>query len=134
MRLWYSARGAAILTVGFAVGILLFSSIPAKSMPAPKSLWRWDKLIHAVEYAMLASLSMRVVFLRTRAAWSSALLAAVFACGFGVCDELYQSTTPGRDSSPFDMLADAAGACFACFVWAVVYSRRRPQHGHRSNF
>lgn len=130
---WYSARLVTGLAVGFVLVILAFSSIPATTMPKSPSLWRWDKVIHATEYAILGALLFRVLILRGLGLKTTLALAACIASFFGVLDEIYQSTTPGRDSSGFDMLADATGACFACIASAVVYSRTRTHHGHTSN-
>lgn len=130
---WYSARVVTGVAVGFVLVILAFSSIPATTMPKSPSLWRWDKVIHATEYALLGTLLFRVLLLRGLGLKTTLVLAACVASLFGVLDETYQSTTPGRDSSGFDMLADAAGACFACIASAVVYFRARTQHGHTSN-
>ncbi len=131
--IWHSPKAVMGLALGFAAIILAFSSIPATTMPKSPSLWRWDKVIHATEYACLGTLVFRAFALRGLKPWFAMFTAAAIAGSFGVLDELYQSTTPGRDSSGYDMMADAAGACFACLVSAVLYSRMGVQDGHTSN-
>lgn len=128
-----SARRAWLPALAFAALILGVSSIPARSMPEAQSLWRLDKLVHALEYAVLATLVHRA--LRMSRAGNLFFLALVSAVGcalFGGLDELYQSTVPGRDSSPLDALADLVGASFASIMSAVFYSRQRSTHGYHS--
>ena len=40
--------------------------------------------------------------------------------GYGILDELHQSTVPGRDASTYDVITDAVAA--ACVIWIVKYS------------
>ncbi len=126
-----SRAGAWWPVLGFALLILAVSSIPAHSMPSSESLWRFDKLIHATEYGILSALLHRAM--RVSFTWNIVLLSVLcaLACAaFGGLDELYQSTTPGRDSSVFDALADLTGAGFASILSAVLYSRQRSLRGH----
>jgi VanZ family protein len=120
---------AWLMAAGFAGAILAVSSIPAHSMPRAPELWRWDKLIHALEYALATTLFYRALELSRPARDRRSLIFRVLLCvllysGFGVLDELYQSTVPGRDSSVYDVMADILGACFASIGSAVFYSRR----------
>jgi VanZ family protein len=59
-------------------------------------------VLHLVLYAALFVLLRQT--LRGRDA-----TAAVLALAVGVADELIQSTVPGRDATPVDVLVDAAG-------------------------
>jgi VanZ family protein len=116
------------MALAFFALILGVSSIPATSMPQAPTLWRWDKLIHAAEYAVAATLLYRAMTLgptiqRRISPAFRFLICLLFCSIFGVLDELYQGTVSGRNSSPYDMLADIAGASFACVANAVFYSR-----------
>ncbi len=133
LDVWRSPRNALLLAIGFAVLILAASSVPADRMPKSASLWRWDKVVHATEYAVLATLVFRAFALRAASLATSFLATIALCCVFGILDETYQSTVPGRDSSHFDMLADSVGACFACVANAVLYSRTRNSHVHNTN-
>lgn len=82
--------------------IFAASSIPGRSVPAPPILG-WDKLVHAVVYAVLAALLVRATGGRLALALAIAIL-------YGVTDELHQALVPGRFADPFDALADAIGA------------------------
>lgn len=123
-----SVRLAWAMALGFFALILAVSSIPAESMPKSPELWRWDKLIHALEYAVAAVLLFRAMQMGPRSIarmstlWRF-LICLLFCSAFGVLDELYQGTVAGRNSSPYDMLADITGAGFASLGSAVFYSR-----------
>jgi VanZ family protein len=117
--------------LAYAALILGLSSIPARSMPESPGLWRWDKLIHACEYAGFAFLLRRAAGGGSARRWQLAVLVVVAAACFGVLDELYQSTTAGRDSSGYDALADFLGACFGSAAWTVFYYRRRRAQSSR---
>ncbi len=123
---WRNAKLAWPMALGFFALILAVSSIPAESMPHAPTLWRWDKLIHAAEYGVAATLLYRAMSLSLPRLSPTMrfLFCLVFCSSFGVLDELYQGTVPGRHSSPYDMLADIAGASFACVASAVFYSRQ----------
>lgn len=124
-----SPKMAWALAAGFALAILGVSSIPAHSMPKAPGLWRWDKLIHAAEYAIAATLFYRALTLSRpirdlRRVVGRVLLCVLLYSAFAALDELYQSTVPGRDSSIYDVAADILGACFASIGSAVFYFRR----------
>jgi VanZ family protein len=102
----------------YAAAIVALSSIPSHRFPT-SDLWSFDKVLHMIEYTGLGLLLCRAMTLAT--ARPIAYLAAfVVAAGFGVLDELYQSTTPGRNSSAFDAIADCAGAAVGVALWWVI--------------
>lgn len=74
-----------------------------------------DKAAHAGAYGLLAFF----FWLALR----RAVLPIVLSTLYGVSDELHQAFVPGRSLDPFDLLADAAGACL--FMLAVSYLTRR---------
>lgn len=83
---------------------------------APRALWDFDKVLHLVEYGALAALLLR--------ATQRPALSLLTASLFGVSDEVHQYFVPDRSASPYDALADAAGAGIVCAMW---YWRRRPK-------
>jgi len=122
--------------LAYAALILLVSSIPASSMPVSQTLWSLDKVMHCLEYAVLAALLSRALAasapgLGPAALWAAAMLGAAL---FGAVDEWYQSFTPGRLSSRYDALADAAGAVAGAALNGLWLVRRKgsQSHGHRS--
>ncbi len=118
------------LALGFALLILMVSSIPATQMPKAPGLWRWDKLIHGTEYFLFGLLLFRALQYRSGIALSLFTIAGltiVMGTSFGGMDELYQSTVPGRDSSIFDVLADMLGASFAS-IGSLVFNSRSKEY------
>jgi VanZ family protein len=79
-------------------------------MPPP-GFAHQDKLIHALEYAMLAALLVRALVLGPPrlVAGTAVWVAVVAAVLFGISDELHQIVTPGRDASVADVIADSCG-------------------------
>lgn len=70
----------------------------------------FDKVIHFFAYGLLGTLVVRLP--RVRRLRAGAFWAAVaVATGYGVFDELYQSTT-GRHADVYDWIADALGSAF----------------------
>ncbi|MGB0910514.1 MAG: VanZ family protein [Nitrospirales bacterium] len=84
-----------------------------------------DKIIHAIEYAILAVLFYRVYLY---GAGSSAtvyapMLAIVSAILFGMTDEVHQYFVPHRHADGWDVFADAVGALFGVRLWQWLRSR-----------
>ncbi|MEY4703894.1 MAG: hypothetical protein RL042_90 [Nitrospirota bacterium] len=74
-----------------------------------------DKVLHAVEYGILALLCYRA-FRRAAGpvlARQAVVLAIVTASVYGLTDEVHQAFVPLRDASWQDWLADTIGAAFA---------------------
>jgi VanZ family protein len=105
------------------------SSIPGLSAE-DVDLPRWfDKVVHAVEYAVLALLIYRGFgYGQSQPRWITVLIAVATGTGLAALDELYQRTVPGRFSSAFDFAADAVGV-LAGTLLAVFRQRIR---GERS--
>jgi len=110
--LWYWAP-----VVGYA-GLIFFLSAqshPEEQLPSFLLKGISDKVLHAVEYAMLALLCYRAF--RWAAgpvvARQAVVLAIVTASVFGLTDEVHQLFVPFRESSWQDWLADTVGATLA---------------------
>lgn len=105
--------------------IFVLSSFQLQA-PAIDELPFKDKLVHAVEYALLGGLCAHAA----RRTWPlhhgvrTMLVGAFLATAFGVTDELHQSFVPGRNADLMDIVADALGALFGAVV-AAVSGRRR---------
>jgi VanZ family protein len=111
-------RRWAIAAAGVAVAIFVLSSIPAEEL-ARTGIRIWDKAAHAGVWAVLAFCVGRALGARPRAT----LVAIALGVGYGVLDEIHQSFTPGRDTSGWDIVADATGAVIGALAAAAV--RRR---------
>ena len=83
-----------------------------------------DKVLHAVEYAILSLLCYRAF---RWAAWpavaqQAVVLAIVTASVYGLTDEAHQLFVPFRESSWQDWLADTAGAAIGALSWRTIRS------------
>ncbi len=82
-----------------------------------------DKVAHLMVYGLLAFVAARWLSREKRNLSPGAitLLAAVFAIGYGITDEIHQGFVPGRDASFLDLAADGLGAVAGswafCFFW-----------------
>ncbi len=80
-----------------------------------------DKLLHFVEYALLAALTARAInsLPRPDAWWLVLLLTFLVVAVLGILDELYQSTIPHRSPEVLDWVADAAGGLLggSCYLF-----------------
>ncbi len=83
-----------------------------------------DKVLHAVEYAVLGGLCYRA-FRRGvsgQVASHALLFAIVTASLYGVTDEAHQFFVPFRESSWQDWVADTAGATIGALSWRFIRS------------
>ena len=110
--LWYWAP-----VVGYAGLIFSLSSLSHPEEQLPSFLLKGisDKVLHAVEYAMLALLCHRAFRWAAgpAVARQAVVLAIVTASVFGLTDEVHQLFVPFRESSWQDWLADTVGATLA---------------------
>jgi VanZ family protein len=81
-----------------------------------------DKLLHFIEYTLLAALTARAInsLPKPDAWWLVLLLTFLVVAVLGVLDELYQSTIPHRSAEVLDWVADAAGGLAGgiCYLMA----------------
>ncbi|MCP9454838.1 MAG: VanZ family protein [Nitrospira sp.] len=100
--------------VGVYAGLIFYlSSQPHPEERLPSFVWLFsDKVLHAVEYAVLGGLFYRAFRWGTNEAvkpWAG-LLAVLATSLYGLSDEIHQSFVPHRDASGWDWLADSVGA------------------------
>lgn len=84
----------------------------------------WDKLLHTVGYAVLGVLALRAFhggFERLRP--EPTFYAGLAVILWGISDEIHQSFVPGRDATPWDVLADVVGFVIAVVLFATVTLR-----------
>ena len=83
-----------------------------------------DKVLHAVEYGILALLCYRAFRWAAgpAVARQAVVLAIVTASVYGVTDEVHQFFVPFRESSWLDWLADTIGAAIGALSWRFIRS------------
>jgi VanZ family protein len=118
---WYWAP--AVLYAS-AIFYLSSQSHPEDKLPSFLFEEVSDKVLHAVEYAILAVLCYRAF--RWAAGPSFArqglVLAIITASVYGITDEMHQFFVPFRESSWQDWLADTVGAAVGALSWRSIRS------------
>ena len=102
----------------WAATILWLSSLPPQELPDAAFL-AWDKINHVLAYALggwLAASALRLS--RPSASAVSRIIGAVILIAvFGVLDEAFQTSTPGRTGGSLsDWVADVFGAVFGALA------------------
>ena len=110
--------------VGYAGLIFYFSAQPNPEDLLPSFLFEdvSDKVLHAVEYGLLALVCYRA-FRRGAGplvARQALVLAIVTASVFGITDEVHQFFVPFRESTWQDWLADTIGAVIGATGWRSI--------------
>jgi VanZ family protein len=101
--------------------VLFLSSRPHLSLPS--AIPHLDKAAHFTEYALLGCLLRRALAMTLPGGRGATIVAIFLVALLGAGDELFQSTVPGRESSPMDWLGDLLGGA----TGAVVMYLRRPR-------
>ena len=119
---------AAWLPVAAYMALIFYlSSLPHPDEQLPKFLFETlgDKVLHAIEYAVLAVLAYRAF--RRAAGPYAARYAVVFAAGaasfYGVTDEVHQAFVPFRTATWLDWVADTAGGIIGAVTAQRVTER-----------
>ena len=121
-------RTAAWLPVATYMALIFYmSSLPHPDEQLPQFLFETlgDKVLHVIEYAVLAMLSYRA-FRRaagTYAARYAVLFAAAAASVYGVTDEVHQAFVPFRTATWLDWGADTAGGIIGAVTAQRVMDR-----------
>ncbi len=105
--------------------IFVLSAQPGLSVPG--TFEYRDKVAHTLEYGGLGWL----VYRAARDSWPATpalrrvLLTALALSALGALDEKFQSFIPGRDSTPYDWMADTFGGALAQIAGVGFDKRRR---------
>jgi VanZ family protein len=107
----------------FYAGIIFFLS----SYPIPAQMPSFafsDKVVHIMEYGILASLIYMALKSTHTVTYKFILLAFVLAFLYGISDEVHQYFVPGRHADIFDVMANGIGAF--CFPLVLQKFRMKP--------
>jgi len=113
--------------VALYAGVIFFLSAqshPEEQLPSFLLKDVSDKVLHAVEYGILALLCYRAFRWAAgpAAARQAVVLAIVTASVYGLTDEAHQFFVPFRESSWLDWLADTIGAVIGAMSWRFIRS------------
>ncbi len=88
--------------------VLLMALYFSSSAEAVPGSLQGSRLAHAFEYAVISLLIFRALY--ASKVKNAAIYAAVLAVMFGVLDEIYQISVPGRVFEYGDIIANSVGA------------------------
>lgn len=113
--------------VALYAGVIFFLSAqshPEEQLPSFLLKDVSDKVLHAVEYGILALLCYRAFRWAAgpAVARQAVVLAIVTASVYGLTDEAHQFFVPFRESSWLDWLADTIGAAIGAMSWRFIRS------------
>lgn len=115
--------------VGYALLIVFLSAQSTPSQYVPGFLFGLsDKILHALEYGILALLLYRAFKHTVNTRWTVGL-SILTAVAFGLTDEIHQWFVPNREADVFDLLADGLGATLLVCAWVFVVEK----HQNRKN-
>ncbi|MDF0673404.1 MAG: VanZ family protein [Nitrospira sp.] len=111
---------------GYAGLIFYLSAQSHPETHVPFVTYFSDKVLHAVEYAVLGALCYRAIRGSGNDSWGQvAIPAAILLTSlYGVSDEVHQAFVPFRESSWLDWLADTVGAALGVTVMHRALSFR----------
>ena len=112
---WY---WGPVLAYAFLIFFLSSQSTPSQYIPGLLQGIS-DKILHALEYGLLAILLYRALTHTIDTKWPMTL-SIFMALGYGLSDEIHQWFVPQRESDIFDVLADGFGASLLVFAWVFV--------------
>jgi VanZ family protein len=102
----------------YMLAIFHFSS---ESQPMPVVTEHvWDKLLHFVEYGVLAGLFARGLIAERVRLLRAVVLAVMLTSFYGATDEYHQAFVPLRSSDVHDWFADSLGASIGAFAYAAL--------------
>jgi VanZ family protein len=127
--LWY--WGPVALYAGL-IFQLSSQSHPEQYVPDLVLLNMGDKVLHAIEYALLGFLCYRA-FRHAAGAWGgqyAVLLAVVAATIYGATDEWHQAFVPFREPDRWDLAADLLGTLGSVLTWTWIDRRKIQAWNH----
>ena len=115
------------LPVALYAGMIFYlssQSHPEEQLPSFVLKDVSDKVLHAVEYAVLGGLCYRTFRWGVNGPVASyaLLFAIVTASIYGITDEVHQAFVPLREVSWLDWLADTIGAAIGALSWRFIRS------------
>jgi VanZ family protein len=117
-RVWW------FVTAAYAALILYVGSRP--NLQSPVTFPMWDKCAHLGEYGLFGLLGYMAYARAGRPLLRRMALVALAGVCVGIVDETIQAHIPGRESSIWDLAADAAGLVLAIGLTHFIATRRVP--------
>lgn len=111
----------------WALAIFLASSLESTELPS-FDIPYLDKLVHLIEFFILAMLTSRLLFKKHYKALKSSqlliiIITSIFGTLYGLTDEIHQLSTEGRVFSLVDLSMDAIGSVLGSIVYFYKFFR-----------
>lgn len=110
----------------YAIAIFIISSIEFKGVPGPFDVS--DKLIHTIEFFILAFLCLRAFNTHKVLSRRPYYFAVMFTILYGALDELHQFFVPGRVLDFYDLVFNSVGALIVLVGKLIPYIKVRKSH------
>ena len=101
------------VTVMFVNSMFSFIDIPIKH------IWKYDKIIHFIEYFILGLLLFHVIYEIPKSK-RNVIFWIIVVSVIPILDESIQYFTPNRIPSFYDALADYAGCYSGCYTYSLI--------------
>lgn len=104
--------------------IFYMSSLSLEDVYLP-DIWDFDKLVHAVAYAILGILWFRAIkySFEIQSVKRIAAMAFIVVVIYGISDEIHQYFVPYRSSDIFDVIADSVGGFIGIWFYTLLQKR-----------
>jgi VanZ family protein len=100
--------------------------LSAQSDPLPVvTAHVWDKLLHAIEYAVLGILFARALFGEGLGIPATLVFAVLLGAAYGASDEYHQLLVPMRNADVQDWIVDLIGASLGAAGFSFGVARLR---------
>ncbi len=121
----YAVRLALPILWACAICLLSLTSNP----PQIPGVLGWDKLLHAVAYALLTVLVAQYLQIHCTGHWKAGFYAACFAVLYGGLIEIMQlAMQAGRFAEWWDLVADTVGSVAGCVIFRQAAVMRSQHH------
>jgi VanZ family protein len=100
------------LLIFYIIAILAVSTIPGGAIPK-LNIWSFDKILHIIEYFILAFLIINVLKKPTNL---SILGIIIFGIVYGGFNEIWQVVVAGRHASIYDAIANGIGMIIGSLI------------------
>ena len=103
------------LFISYLSLVIYFSVQSGDELSWFSQLWKYDKIVHFVEYLGVGFLLINALKIKplSKAQW---LYAVCFLCLFPIFDEMLQYYTPRRIPDVYDGLADILGGLIGAYI------------------
>ena len=107
------------LFLGYISLIMYFSLIPGNELGWFSKLWKYDKVVHFLEYFGVGFLMINMLMIQPLKK-SHFQFAIIFLLLFPLFDELLQHFTPRRIPDLYDCIADICGGFIGAYFRKII--------------